>query len=83
MAASRGVRGYERYGWIILLVSAILGLLSAIFLFIAPNSILSDPSFQVGNAPLAIRLWGITWVGFNIFALVIILNNFRKRERWA
>ncbi len=44
---------------------------------------ISDPSFQVGNAPLAIRLWGITWVGFNIFALVIILNNFRKRERWA
>ncbi len=32
---------------------------------------------------MAIRLWGITWVGFGIFALVLILSPYRSGERWA
>jgi hypothetical protein len=27
--------------------------------------------------------WGVTWVGFELFALVVILIPFRRGERWA
>jgi hypothetical protein len=27
--------------------------------------------------------WGVTWVGFNILALVITLIPYRRDERWA
>lgn len=27
--------------------------------------------------------WGITWVGFSIFALVLTLVPYRRYERWA
>jgi hypothetical protein len=37
MAAIRGARGYERHGWTILLVSAILGLLAGLVLTFAPS----------------------------------------------
>ena len=83
MAVNRSGRAYERYGWVILLVSATLGLLLAVVLALAPNLIFSGSGFRVGNAPLVIRLWGITWVGFSIFALVMILVPYRRGERWA
>jgi hypothetical protein len=60
MAVKQSGRAYERYGWVILLVSATLGLLFAVVLTLAPNLIFSGPGFRVGNAPLLIRLWGIT-----------------------
>jgi hypothetical protein len=62
----------------LLLVSAILGLLFAVVLTLAPNATLTEPGFRAGNAPLAIRLWGITWVGFSIFVLVLALQRFSK-----
>ena len=83
MAVNRSGRAYERYGWVILLVSATLGLLVAVELALAPNLIFSGSGFRVGNAPLLIRIWGITWVGFSIFALVLILVPYRSGERWA
>ena len=83
MAVNGAGRAYDRYGWIILLTSALLGLLFAVLLSIAPNSILSDPNFQVGNAPLAIRVWGITWVGFSILALILLFVPYRRGERWT
>lgn len=73
----------ERYGLWLILASAILGLLFAVVLSIAPNAILSEPGFRAGSAPLAIRLWGITWVGFSIFVLVTALGPYRRSERWA
>ena len=79
MAVFRG----GRYGSWLLLLSAAVGMLFAVIIAIAPNAILSAPGFRVGLAPLAIRFWGITWVGFSIFALVLILVPFRKGERWA
>ena len=72
-----------RISWIILFVSAGLGLVFAALLAIAPNSILSDPSFRVGDAPLAIRIWGVTWIAFSLIALVILLIPYRRGERWA
>lgn len=83
MAAIRGGRAHERYGWTILLVSAILGLLSALVLVFSPLSIMVEPAFAAGIVPGALRAWGITWVFFNILALAILLGNFRKGERWA
>ena len=83
MAATKGGRAYERYGWIILLVSAVLGLLAGLTLTFAPLSIMIEPAFAVGNVPGALRALGITWVFFNILVLVILFRNFRKGERWA
>ncbi len=83
MAATRGGRAYERYGWTILLVSAVLGLVAGLTLAFAPLSIMVEPAFAAGNVPGVLRAWGITWVFFDIFALVILFKNFRKGERWA
>ena len=79
MAMSRGAR----YGSWLLLLSAAVGMLFSVILALAPNAILSDPGFRIGNAPLAIRFWGITWVGFSIFAIVLMLGPYRRGERWA
>ena len=64
--------------WIILIVSAGLGLVFAILLAITPNSILPDPSFRVGDAPLAVRIWGVTWIAFSLVALVLLLIPYRR-----
>ncbi len=74
MAANRGERAYEGYVWIILLVSAVLGLLAGLTLTFAPLSIMVEPAFAAGNVPGVLRAWGITWVFFNVLALVILLN---------
>ncbi len=83
MAATGGGRAYERYGWIILLVSSILGLLAGLTLTFAPLSIMVEPAFALGNVPGVLRAWGVTWVFFNVLELVILFRNFRKGERWA
>jgi hypothetical protein len=83
MAATKGGRAYERYSWVILLVSAVLGLLVAVVLVLSPTSILFEPAFAAGSVPGAIRAWGATWLFFNISVLVILFMGFRKGERWA
>jgi hypothetical protein len=72
-----------RYGWIILLVSAILGLLVALLLTLSPNTVLFEPEFQAGNVPGALRAWGVTWLFFNVIALVVLFRGFRQGQRWA
>ena len=42
-----------------------------------------EPALAAGNVPGALRAWGITWVFFNVLALVILFKNFRKGEQWA
>jgi hypothetical protein len=55
MAATKGGRAYERYGWIILLVGAVLGLLTGLALTFAPLSIMVEPAFAAaGNVLQAI-----------------------------
>jgi cell division protein FtsW (lipid II flippase) len=73
----------ERYGLWLLLVSAVVGLVVALILALAPNAILTEPGFSAGKAPLAIRVWGVTWVGFSIFAPVLGLLPYRRGERRA
>ncbi len=55
MAASGGARGHERYGWIILLVSAILGQFFALVLVVAPTSVMVLPEFRAGEVPGVLR----------------------------
>ncbi len=73
----------EKYSWIILLVSAVLGLLAGLVLTFAPLSIMVEPAFAAGNVPGVLRAFGLTWIFFNIFVLIILFRNFRKGERWA
>jgi hypothetical protein len=40
-----------RYAWIIILLSAILGLLAALLLTISPTTVLFEPEFRAGNVP--------------------------------
>jgi hypothetical protein len=72
-----------RYGWIVLLISAILGLLAALLITISPTTVLFGPEFRAGNVPGALRAWGIIWLFFNVFALVVLFRGFRQGERWA
>jgi hypothetical protein len=72
-----------RYAWIIILLSAILGLLAALLLTISPTIVLFEPEFRAGNVPGALRAWGVTWLFFNVLALVVLFRGFRQGERWA
>jgi hypothetical protein len=67
-----------RYGWIILLVSLILGLLVALLLVLSPNTVLVEDAFRAGAVPGALRAWGVTWLFFNIIALVVLFRGLRQ-----
>lgn len=83
MTATGGQRVYERYAWIALMVSAVLGLLAGLTLVLSPLSIMIEPAFAVGNVPAILRTLGLTWVFFNVFVVLVLFRNFRKAERWA
>jgi hypothetical protein len=74
-------RTYERHGWLILAVSALLGIFGAVVTTIPPAYILSSPFFE--DAYPIMGVLGITSLGFNIFALVLTLIPYRRGERWA
>lgn len=83
MAGDGGERTYERYGWVLLLISAILGLLMALVVTVAPTSVMNNPEFLAGKVPQVIRIMGVSMLCFHILALVVILISFRAWERWA
>jgi hypothetical protein len=83
MTATSHERVYERYAWIILSVSAVLGLLAGLTLILAPLSIMVEPAFAAGNVPGVLRALGLTWVFFNVLELIILFRNFRRGEQWA
>ena len=83
MAATSGERVYERYAWIILSVSAVMGLLAGLTLILAPLSIMVEPAFAAGSVPAVLRALGLTWVFFNVLELIILFRNFRRGEQWA
>jgi len=74
-------RAYEKYGWMILAVSAIFGIVAAVMITLPPLSWFTDPLFV--SAYSVMGALGITWVGFNLFALVLTLIPYRRDERWA
>ncbi len=82
LVADRGRIRYERYGWVILSASAILGTFAAVLTAIPPAYMeLSSTFFEGAYAVMAAM--AITSVGFNIFALVMIVVPYRRYERWA
>jgi hypothetical protein len=82
VVVDRGRRSYERYGWVILSVSAILGIIAAVLTGIPPAYMeLSSPLFEGTYAVMASL--AIITVGFNVFALVMIVIPYRRGERWA
>ena len=72
-----------RYGWIILLGSAVLGLLASLLITLSPTTVLFEPAFRAGNVPGVLRAWGVTWLFFNVIALVVLFRGFRRGEGWA
>jgi hypothetical protein len=77
----REERVYEKYGWMILAVSAVFGIVAAVLTTLPPLSWFTDPVFVTAYSIMG--AWGITWAGFNILALVLALIPFRRDERWA
>jgi hypothetical protein len=78
---ARSERAHERYAWVILVADVALGIVSAITTTLPPLSWFTDPLYSTGYSVMG--AWGISWVGFEILALVIILVPFRRGERWA
>jgi hypothetical protein len=77
----REERDYEKYGWLILAVSAIFGIVAAVTTTLPPLSWFADPVITMSYSIMGAL--GITWAGFNAFALVLALISFRRGERWA
>jgi hypothetical protein len=74
-------RAYERYGWVILAVSAVFGIVAAVMTTLPPLSWFTDPVIIMTYSLMGAL--GVTWVGFNLFALILTLIPFRRGERWA
>jgi uncharacterized membrane protein YozB (DUF420 family) len=77
----RTERSYERYGWMILSASAVLGVVAAVVTMIPPLYVFSSPFYE-GVYPMMGAL-GTALVGFNVLALVMALIPYRRYERWA
>ena len=77
----REERVYEKYGWMILAVSAVFGIVAAVLTTLPPLSWFTDPVIVMAYSLMGAL--GVTWVGFNIIALVPALIPFRRGERWA
>src|SRR5215216_5032238 len=74
-------RAYEKYGWVILAVSAVFGIVAALMTTLPPLSWFTDP--VIVTAYSLMGALGVTWVGFNLFALILTLIPYRRGERWA
>jgi len=74
-------RAYEKYGWMILAVSAVFGIVAAVMTTLPPLSWFTHP--VIVTAYSLMGALGVTWVGFNLFALILTLIPYRRGERWA
>jgi predicted membrane protein len=74
-------RAHERYGWMILSASALLGIVAAIVTTIPPLYVFSSSLYQ-DVYPLMGAL-GTALVGFNVLALIVAVVPYRRYERWA
>ena len=77
----RKERAFEKYGWMILSVSAVLGIFAAVVTTFPPLYVFSSSLYE-GVYPMLGAL-GTALVGFNILALVMSLIPFRRAERWS
>jgi len=77
----RKERVYEKYGWMILSASALLGIVAAVVTTFPPLYVFSSSLYE-GVYPIMGAL-GTALVGFNILALVMSLIPYRRGERWS
>ena len=78
MGVNGRMKAYGKYAWIILFASAALGIFGGVALLFP-----SDLTSQNSRVLWLTRAWGMTWVGFNILALAVIVGPYRRGERWA
>ena len=78
---ARVERVYETYGSMILAVSAIFGIVAAVLTTLPPLSWFIDPLYTTGYSIMGAL--AVTWIGFSVLALVVILVPYRRAERWA
>src|SRR5215211_6501141 len=78
---ARNERVHERYAWVILTADVALGILSALTTTLPPLSWFSDPLYSTTYSVMG--AWGISWVSFEILALVVILIPFRRARATA
>ena len=81
MTTRRKERAYERYGWMILSASAVLGIVAAVVTTF-PSLYVFSSSLYEGVYPMLGAL-GTALVGFNILALVVSMIPYRRGERWS
>jgi hypothetical protein len=81
MATISNERAYEKYGWMILSASAVLGIGAAVVTTFPPLYVFSSSLYE-GVYPMLGAL-GTALVGFNVLALVVSLIPYRRGERWA
>ena len=81
LSAVRTESRIERYSWMALAASALLGVLSALITTMPPISWFWNPVYE--SAYSIMGAWGVTWVGFNVLALIVTLIPYRRHERWA
>ena len=72
------MQAFGSNAWLILFAAAALGIFGGVSLMVPTN-----PTYQLPGVIWIIRAWGITWIGFNILALVLIVGPYRRGERWA
>jgi hypothetical protein len=81
MATIRNERAYEKYGWMILSASAVLGIVAAVVTTFPSLYVFSSPLYE-GAYPIMGAL-GTALVGLNILALVMSVIPYRRGERWS
>ena len=81
VAINRIGRTYGRYGWVILLTSALLGIFGAVLTAVPPENIRSSPFFEIAF-PIMTAL-SLASAGFYIFATIMVFIPYRRGERWA
>jgi hypothetical protein len=74
-------RAYEKYGWMILSASAVLGIVAAVVTTFPPLYVFSSSLYE-GAYPIMGAL-GTALVGLNILALVMSVIPYRRGERWS
>src|SRR5215211_6899774 len=81
MATVRNERAFEKYGWMILSASAVLGIVAAVVTTLPPLYVFSSSLYE-GAYPI-IGALGTALVGLNLLALLMSLIPYRRGERWA
>jgi hypothetical protein len=80
IGSARAERVHERFGWMLLAAGAFLGiLLAAVITTLPPLYWFTSPRYQ--NPYPIITAWSITWLGFNVFALILALIPYKRGER--